>query len=139
MMVWSLIQSHTSWSVRSKCSTMNKASGDDGIPAELFQILKDDVKVMHSICQQIWKTQQWPQDWKRSVFIFKLLYNCIHFTCQQGYAQNPPSQALTIYEPRTPRSSQIQKRQRKQRPNCQNPLNHRKIKRIPEKYLLLFH
>ena len=49
---------------------MNKSSGSDGIPAELFQILKDDaVKVLHSICQQIWKTQQWPQDWKRSVFI----------------------------------------------------------------------
>ena len=49
---------------------MNKASGGDGIRAELFQILKDDgVKVLHSICQQIWKTQQWPQDWKRSVFI----------------------------------------------------------------------
>ena len=50
--------------------TMNKASGDGGISAHLFQILKDDaVKVLHSICQQIWKTQQWPQDWKRSVFI----------------------------------------------------------------------
>ena len=49
---------------------MNKANGGDGIPVELFQILKDDVvKVLHSICQQIWKTQQWPQDWKRSVFI----------------------------------------------------------------------
>ena len=50
--------------------SMNKASGGDGIPVELFQILKDDaVKVLHSICQQIWKIQQWPQDWKRSVFI----------------------------------------------------------------------
>ena len=50
--------------------TMNKANGDDGIPVELFQILEDDaVKVLHSICQQIWKTQQWPRDWKRSVFI----------------------------------------------------------------------
>ena len=50
--------------------TINKASGGDGIPAELFQILKDDaVKVLHSICQQIWKTQKWPQDWKRSDFI----------------------------------------------------------------------
>ena len=49
---------------------MNKASGGHGIPVELFQILKDDaVKVLHSICHQIWKTQQWPQDWKRSVFI----------------------------------------------------------------------
>ena len=50
--------------------TMNKASGGDGMPVELIQILKDNaVKVLHSICQQIWKTQQWPQDWKRSVFI----------------------------------------------------------------------
>ena len=50
--------------------TVNKASGGDGILAELFQILKDDaVKVLHSICHQIWKTQQWPQDWKRSLFI----------------------------------------------------------------------
>ena len=49
---------------------MNKAGGDNGIPVELLQILKDDaVKVLHSICQQIWKTQQWPQDWKRSVFM----------------------------------------------------------------------
>ena len=72
--------------------TTNKASGGDGIPVELFQILKDDaVKVLHSICQQIWKTQQWPQDWKRSVFIpiperqcqrmFKLPHNCTHLTC----------------------------------------------------------
>ena len=53
------------WSI-----TMSKASGGDGIPVELFQILKDDaVKVLHSICQKIWKTQQWPQDWKKSVFI----------------------------------------------------------------------
>ena len=50
--------------------TLNKATGGDGIPVELLQILNDDVvKVLHSICQQIWKTQQWPQDWKRSVFI----------------------------------------------------------------------
>ena len=49
---------------------MNKDGGGDGIPAELFQILKDDaVKVLHSICQQIWKTQQWPQGWKRSLFM----------------------------------------------------------------------
>ena len=50
--------------------TVNKANGGDGIAVELFHILKDDaVKVLHSICQQIWKTEQWPQDWKRSVFI----------------------------------------------------------------------
>ena len=52
-------------------TTRNKAIGGDGIPAELFQILKDDaIKVLHSICQQIWKTQQWPQDWKSSLFTF---------------------------------------------------------------------
>ena len=71
--------------------TTNKASRGDGIPVELFQILKHDaVKVLHSLCQQIWKTQQWPQDWKRSVFIpvpkkdkaklFKLPDNCTHAT-----------------------------------------------------------
>ena len=65
--------------------TMNKASAGDGIPEKLFQMLKDDaMKVLHSICQQIWKTQQWPQDWKRSVSfqrMFKLSHNCTHFTC----------------------------------------------------------
>ena len=67
--------------------TTNKASGGDGIPVELFQILKcDAVKVLHSICQQIWKTQQWPQDWKRSVFIpipknISATVQLPHFTC----------------------------------------------------------
>ena len=76
--------------------TTNKASEGDGIPAELFKILKDGaVKVLHSICQQIWKTQQCPQDWKMSVFIpipkkgntkgssnyISTLYSCTHFTC----------------------------------------------------------
>ena len=56
--------------VKGALGSMYKASGDERIPTELFQIIKDDtVKVLHSICQQIWKTQQWPQDWKRSVFI----------------------------------------------------------------------
>ena len=63
-----ILECEIKWAFRS--ITMNKVSGGDGIPAELFQILKDNaVKVLHSICQQIWKTQQWPQDWKRSVFI----------------------------------------------------------------------
>ena len=59
------------WEVkRLQETSLNKASGGDGIPVKLFQILKDDaVKVLHSVCQQIWKTQHWPQDWKRSVFI----------------------------------------------------------------------
>jgi len=63
-----ILDCEVKWALES--ITANKASGSDGIPVELFQILKDDaVKVLHSICQQIWKTQQWPQDWKRSVFI----------------------------------------------------------------------
>ena len=62
-----ILECEVKWALES--ITMNKASGDDGIPIELFQILKDAVKVLHSIHQQIWKTQQWPQDWKRSVFI----------------------------------------------------------------------
>ena len=63
-----ILECEVKWALES--ITTNKASGDDGTPVELFQILKDDaVKVLHSICQQIWKTQQWPQDWKRSVFI----------------------------------------------------------------------
>ena len=63
-----LLECEVKWALES--ITTNKTSGGDGIPVELFQILKDGaVKVMHSICQQIWKTQQWPRDWKRSVFI----------------------------------------------------------------------
>ena len=63
-----ILECKVKWALQS--ITMKKASGDDGIPDELFQILKDDaVKVLHSRCQQIWKTQHWPQDWKRSVFI----------------------------------------------------------------------
>ena len=63
-----ILECKVKWALES--ITMNKVSGGDGIPVELFQILKDDaVKVLHPICQQIWKTQQWPQDWKSSVFI----------------------------------------------------------------------
>ena len=63
-----ILECEVKWTLGS--ITTNKASGGDGIPVELFQIQKDDtVKVLHSICQQIWKTQQWPQDWKRSLFI----------------------------------------------------------------------
>ena len=63
-----IVEREVKWALES--ITTNKASGGDGIPIELFQVIKDDaVKVLHSICQQIWKTQQWPQDWKRSAFI----------------------------------------------------------------------
>ena len=84
-----ILECEVKWALGS--ITTNKASGGDGIPVELFQILKDDaVKVLHSICQQIWKTQQWLQDWKRSIVIpvpkkavpkmFKLPDNCTYFT-----------------------------------------------------------
>ena len=85
-----ILECEIKWAFRS--ITMNKISGRDGMPVELFQILKDVVvKVLHLICQQIWKTQQWPQDWKISVFIpipkksntkkmFKVQYNCTHLT-----------------------------------------------------------
>ena len=83
-----ILECEVKWALES--ITMNKASGSDGIPVELFQTLKDDaVKVLHSICQQIWKTQQWPQDWKMVSFpsnpkerqcqrMLKLPQNCTH-------------------------------------------------------------
>ena len=92
--------------------TTNKASGGDGIPVELFQTLEDDaVKVLHSICQQVWKTQQWPQDWKMSVFIpipkkanAKACSNycTIALISHASTAQNSPGQALAIRELWTP-------------------------------------
>ena len=98
-----ILECEVKWALES--ITMNKASGGHGIPVELFQILQDDaVKVLHSICQQVWKTQQWPQDWKRSVFIP---------IPKKGNA--------------------------KECSNCQDSLNHRKSKDIPEKHLLLLH
>jgi len=97
--------------------TMNKASGDDGIPVYLFQILKDDaVKVRQPIFQQSWKTQQWPQDWKRSVFIpipkkgnakecsyYHIILLISHTS--KAKLKNSPSQASTVCEPRTSRGS----------------------------------
>ena len=86
-----ILECEVKWALGS--ITKNKDSGGNEIPAELFQILKDDaVKVLDSVCQQIWKTRQWPRDWKRSVFIpipkkgnanrmFKLPHNCTHLTC----------------------------------------------------------
>ena len=89
---------------------MNKASRGDGIPVKLFQILKDDaVKALHSISQQIWKTQQWPQDWKRSVFIpipkkdnakeYSNYHTIALISHTRGVIQNSPSQASTLHEP----------------------------------------
>ena len=84
-----ILECEVKWALGS--NTMNKACGGDGIPLELFQILNiDAVKVLHSICQQTWKTQQWPQDWKsfhanpkerQCQRMFKLPHNCTHLTC----------------------------------------------------------
>ena len=128
--------------------TMNKASGGDRIPAELFKILKDDaMKVLHLICQRIWKTQQWPQDWKISVFIptpkkgdakecsnyhttalishaSKIMLKILQARLQQYMHQELPYVQAGF------------RRQRNQRSNCQHLLDHQKSKRIPEKYLL---
>ena len=102
-----ILECEVKWALES--ITTNKASGGDGIPVELFQILKDDaVKVVNSICQQIWKTQHWPQDWKRSVFIpipkkrnakECSNYHTIALISHVSNVQNSPSQASAICEP----------------------------------------
>ena len=131
---------------------MNKASGGDGIPVEIFQILKDDaVKVLHSVCQQIWKTQQWPQDRKQSVFIpipkkgnakecthyrtialishaSKVMPQILQASFQQYMNQGLPDVQAGFRKSRVTRES-----------NCQHPLDHRKSKRVPEKHLLLLY
>ena len=104
-----ILECEVKWALGS--ITTNKASGGDGIPVELFQILEDNaVKVLHSICQQIWKTQQWSQDWKRSVFIpipkKGNAKECSHYHtialishASKVNAQSSPSQASAICEP----------------------------------------
>ena len=130
----------------------NKASGGAEIPVELLQILKyDAVKGLHSICQQIWKTQQWPQDWKRSVFIpipkkgnpkecsnyctialishaSKVMLKILQARLQQCMNQEYPDVQAGFRKCRGTKGS-----------NCQHPLDHRKRKIIPEKHLFLFH
>ena len=101
-----ILECEVKWALES--ITTNKASGGDGIPVELFQIQKDDaVKVLHSICQQIWKSQQWPQDWKKSVFILAPKkgyakecsnYHTIALISHASNVQNSPSQASAIHE-----------------------------------------
>ena len=131
---------------------MNKASGGDGIPVELFHIFKDDaVKVLHSICQQIWKSQQWPQDWKRSVFIpiskkgnakecsnyrtialishsSKVILKILQARLQQYVNRELPVVQAGFRKGR---------RTRDQIANIQ--LDHRKSKRVPEKHLFLLY
>ena len=133
--------------------TTNKASGADAIPVELFQIPKDDaVKVLHSICHKIWKIQQWPQDWKMSIF---------HPITKKGNAKECSNyHTITLISHASKVMLKIlqarvqQYVNRKlpdvqagtswfdlwlQRSNCKHPLDHQKSKRVPEKHLLIFH
>ena len=114
-------------------------------PAELFQILKDDaVKVLQSICQQIWKTQQWPQDWERSVFTLipkkdnaKECSNC----CMIGFISHASKVMLKILQARLQQYMNRElpdKRQRNQRSNCQHPLHYRKSKGIKKKKIYFY-
>ena len=145
-----ILECEVKWALGS--ITMNKVSGGDGIPVELFQILKyDAVKVLHSICHQIWKTQKWPQDWKRSVFssipkkgnakecsnyhtivlilhISKVMLKILQARLQQYVnGELPESQAG------------FRKKQRNQISNCQHPLDHRKSKGVPKKHPFLLY
>ena len=127
---------------------MHKASGGEGIPAELFQILKDDaVKLLHSICQQIWKTQQWPQDWKRSVLIpipkKRNAKECsnYHTIALISYASKV---MLKILQARLQlyvnhELPDVQTGFGKVRGTSQHLLDHQKSKRVPEKLLLLLY
>ena len=130
---------------------MNKASGGDGIPVELFQILKDDaVKVLQSICQQVWKTQQWPQDWKRSVFIpipkkgnAKACSN-YHIIALISHASKVMLKSLQVrlqqdFNHELPDVQADLEKERNQRSNCQHLLDHQKSKRVPEKHLFLLY
>ena len=148
-----ILECEVKWALES--ITMNKASGSDGIPVELFQILKDDaVKVLHSIHQQIWKTQQWPQDWKRSVFIpipkkgtakecsnyrtivlishaSKVMLKILQARLQQYVNHERPHVQAGFRKGRGTTENQSS--------NCQNLLDHRKSKRVPGKHLFLLH
>ena len=140
-----ILECELKWALES--ITTNKASGCDGIPVELFQILKDDaVKVLHSICQQIWKTQQWPQDWKRSAFIpipkkgnakecsnhhtialishdIKIMLKILQARLRQYVNLVLPGVQAGFRKVRGTR-------------DCQHSLDHRESKGIPEKHLL---
>ena len=142
-----ILECEVKWALES--ITTNKASGGGGIPVEPFQILESDVvKVLHSIYQQIWKTQQWPQDWKRSVFIP---------ISKKGNAKNAQtttqlhsSHTLVMFKILQARLQQYMNheipdvqagfnRQRNHRSNYQHALDHGKSKRAPEKHLFLLY
>ena len=150
-----ILECEVKWALES--ITMNKASGGDGIPVELFEILKDDaIKLLHSICQQIWKTQQWSQDWKRSVFVpipkKGNAKECSKY-CTIALISHASKVMLKILQARLQKyvncelpNVQLEtnfklvlKRQRNQRSNCQYLLDHGKRKRVPEKHLFLLY
>ena len=116
--------------------TLNKASGGDGIPAELFQILKGDaVKVLHSICQQIWKTQQWPQDWEKSVSIP---------VPKKGNAKECSNYHTVVLISHASKGMlkilQVRLQQYvNQESGCQHPLDHQESGRVPKKHLFLLY
>ena len=144
-----ILECEVKWALES--ITRNKAGGGDGIPVELFQILKDDaVNVLYSICQQIWKTQQWPQDWKRSVFIpipkKGNAKECSNY-CKIVLISHVSKVMLKILQARLQQYVNHElpdvqagfRKGRNQRSNCQHLLDHEKSKRIPEKHLFLFY
>ena len=129
-----ILECEVKWALES--ITMNKASGGDGIAVELFQILKDDaVKVLLSICQQIWKTQQWPQDWKRSVFIPIAkkgnAKECSNY-CTIAVISHASKVMLKILQARLQQYVNHEL-PHFQRSNCQHLLDHQKSKTVPGK------
>ena len=140
-----ILECEVTWALGSL--TMNEDSGNDGIPVELFQILNDDaVKVLHSMCQQIWKTQQWPQDWRKSVFnpIPKKgkAKECSN-KCTTVLISHASKVTLKILQARLQQyvNHELQDVQAEFRKgsNCQHLLDHRKSERFPEEHQLLLH
>ena len=145
-----ILECEVKWALGS--ITTNKTSGGDRIPVELFQILKDGaVKVLHSICQEIWKTQQWPQDWKSSVFIpipkkgnakecsnYRTIALISH--ASKVVLKILPARLQQYVKCELPDvQAGFKKGKRNQRSNCQHLLDHRKDKRVPEKHLFLLY
>ena len=144
-----ILECEVKWALES--ITTNKASEGDGIPVELFQILKDNaVKVLHSLCQQIWKTQQGPQDWRRSVFIpipkkgnakecsnYRTLAIISHASIVMLKILQARLQQYVNRE--LPDVQADFRKQRNQRSNCQHLLDHGKSKRVPEKHVFLLY
>ena len=142
-----ILEHEVRWALES--ITTNKASGSDGIPVELFQILKDDaVKVLHSICQQIWKTQQWPRTGKGQ-FSFqsprKAMPKNAQSTAQLHSSHTPAKQCSKFSKPSFNSTWMVNfqvfkpdlEKAEEQRSNCQHPLDHQKMKKVPEKSSVL--